>query len=525
MTPEPSHSARRLSSLAACLAGAGVLITLATAFVLLYYACPSCDDYYRAGIVRDRPWYVEIARNYFFWTGRWSGVGLALVIHPRVDLVRWYPILLMALVVFQALGLRAFWRMLLGGTATRRQVLGLIAATMAVLWAGLPSPGETWYWMSGGLENHLNIFLSLLLIGGLVQSRWEEMSHRRARARTAALAMLALFVTGIHETIAGMLLLILVPGTVIARTSGQSTPRRRAWEAVCLSAVVGFAIVAFAPGNVVRSAVDLDKGLSESQRGLIRTLELTRDQAWHEVPSWVLDVRLLAATLVLVLSPFFARARAGELRWGGISPRLVVTTIWLLGITAMFLGPISVIHRWMPPRTVSSAYTLFVLGWITAVFVWTRSRAESGDSAATALEAVGPRFARTAALAVLGLSLLVTGNTRDGIAALWNGVPQTWHRMVHWRDHGIQRAAREGAIDVDFPMHDLGGPNLARYPKLYNFYDLSEDSTYFVNNAFAAYYGLRAVRRVPPDTVLSAKAGRRREVVGLKSDGAPSVKQ
>ena len=318
MSPEHSHSVRRIPSLAACLAGAGVLMTLATAFVLILYACPAADDLYRAGIIRTRSWYSEVALNYFIWSGRWSGIGLALVILPRVDIVRWYPILLGALVFFQALGLKTFWRMLLGGTVTRRQVLVLTAVTMAVLWASLPYPGETCYWITGGFENQLNISLSLLLIGGLVLARWEEMSRWRARAWTAGLSLLAFGVTGMHEMIALMLCIVLATGTAIALKTRRSTHQGWAWVAVSLSALIGLAVVVVAPGNSIRSSLYPKHG------GMIHALEVAWGLAWQLLPSWVLDVRLLAATLVLVLNPSLARARAGGPRWGGISPKLVV---------------------------------------------------------------------------------------------------------------------------------------------------------------------------------------------------------
>ena len=529
MSPKLPQAARRLPSWPALLAGAGVLVTLVTAIILLRYACPTADDFYRAGIVQVRPWYAEIARNYREWTGRWAGVGLALVVHPRVDLVRWYPLLLGGLITIQALGLVAFWRTLLGGTAARRQVLGLAGTTMAVIWAGLPSPGETWYWMSGGLENFLGIFLSLILIWGLVRTRWEDIGTGRARAGMAALSLLAFFVTGLQETLAAMLCLVLVPGTIITYLNARSgetvcSPRRlRAWQVVCLFALIGFAVVVLAPGNGGR-ATNLLQGRSADELRLSHALKVAWVQGSQEVSSWVFDLRLLAATMALVLTPVFARARAGGLRWGGFSPRLVVIPIWALAVTAMFVGTIAALHGPMPPRTVSSAYALFVLGWIVAVFVSSRPAAGAGDSAADALQAAGPRFARSAALGVLGISLLLTGNTRDAIQALREGVPQNWNRMVHWRDHLIHGAAQGGASEIDLPVHDLAGANRARYPRLYNFDDIKEDKDYYVNMHLATYYGLKVLRRVPPGSRLVIKPERRPEAIGLKSDGATTVK-
>ena len=60
------------------------------------------------------------------------------MILPRVDMIKWYPILLGAIVFFQALGLWAFWRILLGEKVLRRHLLVLNAVSLAVFWANLP---------------------------------------------------------------------------------------------------------------------------------------------------------------------------------------------------------------------------------------------------------------------------------------------------------------------------------------------------------------------------------------------------
>ncbi len=234
-------------SSAAGLAGAGILATLATALVLIWYACPVLDDYLRGSCI-NAPCYRYVQDFYFKWSGRWSAVGLECATMTWIDMVRWYPILLGALLFFQAMGVSVFWRMLLGGIVPRRQALLLTATTMALLWASLPSPAETWYWICGHVENQLSISLSLLLLGGLVLGTWEEISPFRAGARISGLALLALFVTGLHELIGLMLCLVLTVGTAVTLNDGRSARRRWAWVVVSLSALSGLAIVVVAPG-------------------------------------------------------------------------------------------------------------------------------------------------------------------------------------------------------------------------------------------------------------------------------------
>jgi hypothetical protein len=496
-------------------------VTLTTALTLLYYSCPAYDDLYRGGIVRVRPWYREVAWNYTSWSGRWSGIGVALLLFPRIDLFKWYPALLMVLVIFQALGLRAFWRLLLGETAPRRTVLALIATTMAVIWAGLPLPAEIWYWMTGGLENQLGIFLSLSLIGCLVESRWEEMSPWQARARVAALSLLALFVTGLHEVNALILCLVLVCGSAIVLKSRLSAPRRRAWLAICACAMIGFGFVVLAPGNLLRAEY-IARQHPESELRLRHTIRVIYDQVSTEVPGWVLDVRLLSATLVLVMSPFFARARAGGLRWGGIPPRLLILTAGSAGIAAIFFGSISAIHGPMFGRTLGATYILFVLGWITFVFACTRAKAGHAD--AEALEAIGPRFARSAALVVLGLSLLFTGNTRDGIRALRERVPQTWNRIIHRADRSMRQAASQGVADFVWPMDNRAAVYFAKFAKVFIFCSMSEDPSFEHNMHYATYYNFKSTRRVPHRSPLATRPSGRPEAIGLKPNDAGVVR-
>jgi Family of unknown function (DUF6056) len=523
MSPDPSHSSRRLPSWPACLACAGVLVTLSIALTLLYYSCPAYDDLYRGGIVRVRPWYREIAWNYTGWSGRWSGIGVALLLFPRIDLFKWYPALLMVLVIFQALGLRAFWRLLLGETAPRRTVLALIATTMAVIWAGLPTPSETWYWMTGGLENQLGIFLSLSLIGCLVESRWEEMSPWQARARVAALSLLALFVTGLHEVNALILCLVLVCGSAIVLMSRLSTPRRRAWLAICACAMIGFGIVVLAPGNLIRAEY-IARQHPEGELRLRHTIRVICGQVSTKVPGWVLDVRLLSATLVLVLSPFFARARAGGLRRGGIPPRLLILAAWTAGIAAIFIGSISAIHGPMYGRTLGATYIFFVLGWITLVFVCTRAKAGPADAEAKALEAIGPRFARSAALVVLGVSLVFTGNTRDGIRALRAGAPQTWSHIIHRADRSMRQAASQGVADFVWPMDNRAAVYVAKFSKVFNFHGMTDDPSFEHNLHYAMYYNFKSTRRVPRRGPPAAGPAGRPEAVGVKPNDAAAVR-
>ena len=168
IVPRRSYSVLSGCSLGECLAGVGVLSTLATALVLILYACPAVDDFARGRWFPLSDWFSAVKYMYLNWSGAWASLGLDVLILPRVDLLRAYPLLLGVVFFFHVLAIYTFWRMLLAETVKRRGTCLLAAGTIAVIWAGLPDPGEAWYWFTGAVEYHLSISLAVLLVGGLV---------------------------------------------------------------------------------------------------------------------------------------------------------------------------------------------------------------------------------------------------------------------------------------------------------------------------------------------------------------------
>ena len=163
----------------------------------------------------------------------------------------------------------------------------------------------------------------------------------------------------------------------------------------------------------------------------------------------------------------------------------------------------------------------FVLGWLALVYAATRAKAGSADSEAKALEAVGPRVARSVALVVLGLSLMLTGNTREGVLALWEGAPQTWSRVMHRRDRSMREAARAGATEFIWPMNNIAGIYRAKYSRIFIFHDMAEDPAGSDDNVHSAiYYNLKSVRRMPRRAWVAAQRAQKEAALNLKPDGA-----
>ena len=310
---------------------------------------------------------------------------------------------------------------------------------------------------------------------------------------------LAIFVTGMHELIGMMLCVVLATGTCIALRTGGYRRGGLTWGLVSLSAVIGLAVVLAAPGNKVRSAL-VAASIPQQHQNLLHTFKVAGVEAARVLPTWALDVRLLAATLVLVLSPSLVRARAGAVHWGGVSPTLVITSIWLLIVAGMFLGPSVVLHADAGPHPECSLHP--VRTWLHRHRRGLRPLACRIGQCNSDLAQI-PRRALCLflVLAILGLSLVLSVNTRDGILGLLKGVPQNWHRMIEWRDEVIRREVQNGATELVFPMRNLAAANRVKWPNLYLFEDITEDPTWYVNQHVARYYRLKTIRRVPPRRV------------------------
>lgn len=266
---------------------AGVLMVAATLF---WYAHPLADDFARAYKGRTQGVVPAMIHEYFTWTGRWAATGTNYFLTSSFDLVRFYPVLL---AITPALLIVAVYALLRadGIGAVRRQCLVLTAAAVAIYWAGMPHPGETIYWLTGGTDNLTGLALSLLLLAGLL----------RYRARTAhisvaigiGLSLLAMLATGFHELFGLLLCIVLAGGTLKAWLARES--RRWMWTSCFIAALIGFLVVYAAPGNAVRQSEFLDA----ANLGL--TLRLTLKQGVSNVVLWVLDIRLLTGTALLLM--------------------------------------------------------------------------------------------------------------------------------------------------------------------------------------------------------------------------------
>jgi hypothetical protein len=189
-------SDKRALFLEKCVCISAVIGVLAIAVTLFRYAHPLADDFARGYKGRVQGIVPSIINEYFTWTGRWAACGLSYFLTTSFDIVRFYPLLL---TIIPAALAAAVYLLLQASEigATRLQRAALTATAMAIYWAGLPDPGDNFYWLTGSVDNVAGLVVSLLLLAGLIGFR--ARTPLSTVAAGIGLSLLAVLATGFHE--------------------------------------------------------------------------------------------------------------------------------------------------------------------------------------------------------------------------------------------------------------------------------------------------------------------------------------
>jgi hypothetical protein len=451
-----------------CLAAvAGVL---AVAAALFCFAQPLADDFARGYKGRVQGIVPSTVLEYHTWTGRWAATALNYFLTSSFDLVNAYPVLLLLTPALLTTGVYAVLHAAqIGGSVGQR--LALTACLLALYWAGMPHPGETVYWLTGGSDSLAGLALSLLLIAGLLRHR--ARNDLLSWAAGAGLCALAILAAGFHELFALLLCVLLAGGTAALWLAKDA--RRWPAAACLLAAVAGFLVVYAAPGNAVRRA---DFPLAAD---VALTLRLTAKGGLSNAVSWVLDLRLLSATaLALMLVP---TAMTGAAATRGMRSRetAVLAATWLGAIIVAFAAASWAIGMEMPARTRNGIYLIFLLGWFWLLVMVTRQLSDRTPPLLTAT----PLMRRIAA-ALFVSAMLLTGNTWEGARNLRRSAPE-YRQALRARWQALRAAAARGERDV------VVEPLEARPGSYITYFEVREDPEYWENWSVAHYFGVRTV--------------------------------
>ncbi|HAD85945.1 MAG TPA: hypothetical protein DCG48_01155 [Rhodospirillaceae bacterium] len=419
----------------------GAVIGLAA--VLLQFAVPLADDYCR-GAVSDA--FRQFQNNYFYWSGRWLSIGLGIEVLSKPSVLRHYPVVL-GVMFFLAW---AMWAsvaaVLFQGLSSRRAVVTWGTVLFAVYWTGMPSPGESFYWVSGSFEN----LLGPILAAGCLACMAGYAGWKTRRSRAAILCAAALFgfaSTGIHEVTA--LGLGLACTTITATMIWSRHPDRNAWIVLTLVIAVGALITIGAPGNFNRTRFFPESG------SVLRSLQMTGWAAMTIVVPWILDIKVLTASALILLLPELNGTAPTWLSRSVLPWRWIIPGATLLLMVGIFLATGWGSGSMGPPRLHNQIYAMFLMGWMASLMAWRGRLAPAfQDSARQAPATAITAFA-------LAASLMTAPNTINGLHDFLRAPSHNivaWHDAIQQRYAQIASAAATGETDLDLsplPMSPL----------------------------------------------------------------------
>jgi hypothetical protein len=452
------------------IAGVAAFAVAVLAAIYLFLAHPSADDFCRAGTELG----AAVKQTLFLYqhhVGRWVVSLLHAWMQPRIGINGiGYSLALAAVMIawFSAFLLGA--GLVLGREAPRRLRWFLALLLFAIFWAGSPGQAETFYWLSGSVDYGLP-FLLLMIGLRLLASIG---GARQGPACAAGFAAVGFIVSGTHEFV-GMLLL----GAALLRLAMlvlQGLKREAGYLllGVCVTAA-GLALVALAPGNAERASHFPMRG--NIGRALGQTFRL------GEAPlEWLLDIRLLALSALLLTLPAFRSLRP---HWLSIRvPWLVLLPVGTLAaILATHALAAYVIGFPPPARMLSLLYGLFILCWTASlVALGARLRELPRPVGGAVLLPAGAACAFAA-------SLLVSSNTVTAARGLR-------HDAAPWLAQNAQQ--RESArLQIAAGGRDLVLPVITTVPHPLMKQGLADDPRWWFNRCLADYLEVDSTRAPP----------------------------
>jgi hypothetical protein len=469
----PDTTATPLSFISRTALAGAIAVVAVFALALFFFAMPVWDDLIRAIRPVEMGWWKYVFEHvYFHWQGRWASCGLESAVLPRLDIAHYYFLLIGGVAVVNTAAIYVVCRWLISGASQARAVM-VAAALLALLWAGMPSLGETVYWFTGAVENALVYALAALVLVALCRLDRSSLAPPLRAVLAGLLAISAICVCGFHELYGGIFCVALGLGTLdVFFDSKRDSTSRSSWTVVTIAAAAGLLIVVLAPGNNTRLVSDG----SLHSRHLIYDLHVAFHEGLHFVPRWLFDPKVLAASVWIAVNPLLRVQRpdaTSRFPW-----RWALPAAWLLVLAVGFFLPSWAFGKDMPPRTLSGVYIIFVLGWFAVVYLWSPR----------ILPRLTPQtqVIGSCAVLVLAISLVLFGNVRLALHDFHSRI-FPWHRAVEKRFAMLSRLQGTDAVV----------PLLPKPPFILLNGEITNDAGDYRNWSTSMFFHLRSLRYQP----------------------------
>ncbi len=466
---------------------AGLLVPLITHAYIALSTRYIADDFCDAATLRSAGFLRPQLDVYLNWTGRFSAYFFLYAVLLTGPWGAGYfiaaVVLLWALLAAWA-GAEAAGVISLPHPRLVRAILGLLIIVFSI--DGAPTIDESLYWLTGFCVYTLPLVFETTYIGILLHASRRGAAVKSARSLTAASLLLTFVAAGFSETLAAAqiaVLAILVP-VAWTRKAGRETPLRLL-AAGLTGSVVGFLVLALAPGNAVRQQALIKLGLQPAHSlpafvgGVPGSTIAFFSSALHSLRPTLLAMVIVPAAIAILLHPA-ATGQKHALDYRRLALGLVLLPLLGIFATVCALAPgvyttgmLTVGRALITPvfsLAIVAVATSYIAGLVIRPHDWFPDRASG-------------RAVSWVCIAVLACSVvfplaLARRVYQDG--AFLKGRQASWDA----RHEKILAAVRAGTLDVVAdPLPNRTGLN-----------EIGPDPTMAANPCVARYYGLRTIK-------------------------------
>lgn len=447
--------------------GIGGILLLPTLFSVPF-TFPQADDYGYAELALNNNWKTEFIRLYQEWSGRYTSIIMGFLSPLSFHQEALYSSSIFLIILLFIYSNYLFFRAIT--SKFKSKVFSLICSLIfsAVYFNLIPSPGESLFWYSG--------IITYIFPTVLFQFACYFISlyyHNKSFSAFVLGAVLLVLSIGGNEVLTVSILLISSLTTWILNRLNNEHYKSFSILLIIILVATGFMLIA--PGNRVRSEF-FENHLSLSKQFILTDLQIVRFAfEWlGNISAWVLFITSLFVGQ-------FARQKGHTIKIlqaipGVVYIALPIVFLYLSIFPAYFTMGMLGQHRTLAPGL------FFFLLWIIIFGV----RLGYASQLIAILMGLFDRYLKVISVLFVG-AMLFTGNNKAILDDLFSGRFESYFISNIERNKTIKEALKEDKKNVHLP-------GIKEVPSSFTIMDIKSDSSHWINQNWARYYGLNQVK-------------------------------
>lgn len=460
------------------------LLSLIPFFIFLFFTIPCSDDIFYHNFAQTRTTWDFLKEHYMTWTGRYfSNWMMAINPYSLTSKSVYYPLTMLVLFFVFTSSLYFLLKTALRlfdphNEKIKKTAFCIMIIVTALFLHKMPRTTDSFYWFAGASSHLLPMSLILCAVALYLSNLHAlvakpSMVKAKANASTLlsilAVAAISFIVSGSNETLALQWIFVLFFGLFYKKIIFK----RWDWTLFLplLIALIGFAILYFAPGNAIR-AKELKGG---------HDILLLLVKPWGLIVET--GVRYISIALLVALIcafPTFKRYNQRLPNFLKESPSLMLLGFFGLGLFALTFVPSVWTMGGLPPRRVLNNMYLIVLLYGSFLLIVFAHRLAFLDRWTTK---VTDRLSERQLKVVFLVGLLFFFNNF-----------YAWKDLFQLPSFLSAINQRELLVSVANEKTDLVVPPLGYFPTTFFYEDITTKTEDYRNIVFSEFYKLKTVR-------------------------------